>query len=425
MIATQVVMRNSDETFLRFLALIGRETWKREIDSIDKSQQQYPFVGAYRRDQYQLIHELERYAEIHASNGAVSERDIVARKLDYAVDFMTRTLSLVDMCDGDSQKNFVARVKGALRDLRALRGLELEMNTASHYTNLGSRVRWCELDDYTQEASTYDLLVENTQIGGLEIECKSFMEDTGQEIGRESAREVWDALVKVMPQVLENLSVGLGVSISVRGRFDSVLKSATQRAMLANRMLPDLSRVAGAEDIASTISAEYLDGVTVRIQQFDSLHLADLDLRDRTFGAQQSSRRIFGQLTNTTWSDGTTFFCEPSRRGGGAVIAALRSEEKDQFVEKVTRTAKAAAKRQLTGQRPGLLVLGLPVSSDELAQSSRLRLDAIAKRVFASEGCQHVTGVWFVAQSRPLSLGFRSRQMGSTIYRCMREDFVG
>jgi len=422
MITTRVVMSNGNKVFERFLGLVGRETWQKQIGKIERTQRQYPLVGAYRRDQYVLVRAIERYAEIFESKGAVSAHEIATEKLDCAVDFMTRILSLVDACDPESLNNFVGRVRNALRDLAALRGLELEMNTASYYTSQGFRVLWRELANSVPETKTYDLFVEDVADGGLEVECKSFMEDTGRQIGRESARELHGVLVKFLTPLLKHLSVGIAVSIAIPGRFDGVLKSYDQQATLARRILGAISPVVATEDMTPK-NHKYPDAVEVRIQRFDLGLLDDLDLRDKSFHELQRSRTMFGRLTATARLENATYFCEPLHEGQGALIIALHSEGDDQFVDKVARTAKETAKEQLTGQRPGLLVLGLPIPSADLARSSRSQLDQIAEKVFASDDCRHVIGVWFMGESRFLKHGVDSVEMGATTYRCTREAF--
>jgi hypothetical protein len=425
MITTQIVMSDGNCMFARFVAMIGRETWKKQIAWIERAQRQQPFVGAYRRDQYRLIQAIERYAEIFDSKGAVSEHEIVAEGLDCAVDFMTRVLSLADACDQESWDNFVGRVKNALRDLSALRGLELEMNTASYYTSQGFPVRWRELEEgYDPKSTTYDLFVEDVVDGGLEVECKSVMEDTGRQISRESARGLHGVLIKFLAPLLENLSVGVAVAISIPERFGKALKSYEQQATLAKEILTDISNIVAGENSASK-NHKYSNDVRVQIQRFDLSALNGLDLEDMSFYGAQQARVVFGRLTGTAWFDDTTYFCEPSHKGEGVLIVALRSEKPDQFVDKVARTAKDAAKMQLTGRGPGLLVLGLPISSVDLEKSSLSQLDQIAEKVFASEACRHVKGIWFTAESRVLRQGVSVREIGAKTYCCMREAFLG
>lgn len=72
-----------------------------------------------------------------------------------------------------------------------MRALQLEFTAGLHFSKLGHRLAWPELE---AGGGTYDLLVEDIGPAGLEVECKVVSEEKGRRISTRQALDFWNLM---------------------------------------------------------------------------------------------------------------------------------------------------------------------------------------------------------------------------------------
>ena len=149
-----------------------------------------------------------------------------------AASLAAQVLSFVDSCsDKVLAERFKARARAAIRNNPAdLRGLRLELMTATHFLRAGRKVSWPEMTvgEGAAEQRIYDLLIEDLGPRGLEIECKSFSEGKGRRIPRRQALEFfwllrsrhWKELSKISSGVVAVLTLEAGLPPSHAARVE-------------------------------------------------------------------------------------------------------------------------------------------------------------------------------------------------------------
>ena len=92
-----------------------------------------------------------------------------------------------------------------------MHGLRLELQAATHFTRRGKHVSWHRANN----AGTFDLLVDDLGLSGLEVECKSISDNKGRRIHRPDALNFWGTVWKDMSTVAQHLHTGMAVVLTV------------------------------------------------------------------------------------------------------------------------------------------------------------------------------------------------------------------
>lgn len=350
---------------------------------------------------------LEICAELIEQDGELNEYKIIGLKLQPLIAFMMQALSLYDACVEEQRDRFRSRIATALTDADEMRGLQLEMLVAAGIVMRGYSVRIPEIERPStgDQTRVYDILVENYGETGLEIECKAIGEDTGRKIRGDQARNFYECLRRKLDPVVEGLTKGIAVVVTVPDRFEDVLNTSQKQSALADH-------------ICANVRGETLDeafsGIDVVFQEFDpteSLAIA----ADGVISHQEAGRRIVDKITGTV--NRNVLVNLRSDLKGGAVVS-LRSIKSDRFAVQVTEIAREASSRQLSKTRPGVIVLGIEISDLAMREATQLptELDKIAKEFYRRDPRRHVATLGFLSQRATKLRGETSETIGASFY---------
>lgn len=387
MLALELETRDIPHIYERFAREIGESAWKGRVAALKREIKGNPFLKRLHEPESAIAFQLEQLRELHERHRGQPVQAHNDHSVFPAAALAAQVLSFVDSCsDKVLAERFKARVRAAIRNNPAdVRGLRLELMTATHFLRAGRKVSWPEMAarEGAAEERVFDLLVEDLGPQGLEIECKSFSEGKGRRIPRRQALEFfwllrsrhWKELSKIPDGVVAVLTLEAGLPPSHAARVEL-------GQLVASRMPVGQ----GGDDVP---------GAKVRITQFDP---------ERIPGGA-TPRDILDNLTGTTNKEAVMM----ETSVGGVVVAVLESEQDDTVMDGVVKTLKTSASGQFSGTRSAMMVAGLDgITPEQLLDIARQERDPEAfptalrlhaSRFLSAEGRDHVVGVAFLSSS--------------------------
>jgi hypothetical protein len=406
---TQIETADIPAVYRRFANVIGERSWKRRVNQMKAEIEGNHFLTHYLRNENDIAFGLERCGDLIERYGQVP-RHLEATRLVYpAISFAAQTLSMMDLATHVEAERLRKRVKGALNNPNGMRALRLELTVATHFARRGHRLEWPEMTG----DGTFDLLVPNLGGRGVEVECKSISDDKGRNIHRREALAFHHLLASELGATRKNLSAGLAVVLTVPSRLPSRHEECKA---LAKRV---------RQQIIIGQSARLDDGSDVRIAEFDLAQLGNV-ANDRR---PEVMREIVASITGTQNREAMIIGTEK----GGALAFVVESAENDDLLDATFRTLSDAARRQLTGKRPGMLIAGFDgLDGEQLLSIARQDNNALlhptalrirVSRFLSSQNRDHVVGVSFLSRSalRPVAEGIVDSG-GMTYYFPRRES---
>ncbi|MHA6913284.1 hypothetical protein ACQUJO_09125 [Ralstonia pseudosolanacearum] len=407
-IATQVDLSEASRIFQEFCTVIEDKHWRKCVKQQREHSKRNEFLRVHYAYKYELAFQLEACSRLVDRYGGFPPGAIEAQGLMPAVAFMRQVLSLLDGLRPDQQKALIGRVRGAFRNPDDMRALLMEFTVATYFTLRGNRVRWPEFEanDATLQGATFDLFVEDLGDNGLEVECKSASHDKGRSIHRATAFAFYERLRKELGDFARHLKTGLAVVVTVP---DAVPGAPSEQAELAKRVHRQL--VVGH-------STAFDDGVRISISDFEVSRLRDIGLQTDS----EDARAIVDAVTGTRNQSVLVI----GRRNVGALLLVLQSSKDDELLSAVFDTARKAARSQLSGARPGLLLLGFEgLEAEQLASLAQQDGDSTqaptaariaVSRFLSGDGRDHVVGVGFLSRSRLRRMGSGHFNSGGLTY---------
>jgi len=232
---------------------------------------------------------------------------------------------------------------------------------------------------------------------GVEVECKSVSDDKGRNIHRRDALEFHHLVIGDLAHIRKTLRIGLSVVLTVPGGLPT---RHADRQALAKRV---------RQQITIGNSARLEDGSDIRITEFDPARLGDI-VNDRRV---EVAREVIQDVTGTQNREGVLTVTD----AGGTLAFVVQSAVEDDFMDATFKTLSEAAKRQLSGTRPALLIAGFDGLDGEqltsIAQQDRdanqqpTALRIKVSRFLAADHRDHVVGVGFLSRGalRPVTDG--------------------
>ncbi|CAB3731828.1 hypothetical protein LMG22037_05646 [Paraburkholderia phenoliruptrix] len=388
---TDVYLSSAPRLFQRFVTVIEDRHWLRRVKLLKDHSKRNDFLRAHHASENAIAFQLNTCSELSKKYGHLRPEDVEQHGLMPALGIMTQVLSLQDGLPAPQRKALIGRVRGTLSNPEDMRAFQLEMMVATHFGLRGNLVRWPELepDHPTVRGATFDLLIEDIGESGLEVECKAVSHDKGRTIHRAGALTFYEELRHELAPLSGEIRTGLVVIVTVP---DALPAARDGQRELASRVHSQV--IAGS-------SATFDDGVQVRIEPFDMARLRDVEIRPDT----PAARAVVDSVTGTRNRGALVM----GRRNVGAILVVVQSMKDDSLMSAVFDTARVAARRQLTAQRPGIVLLGFNgIEADQLASIAQQDSDPsqppTAARVAVSEflgssGRAHVVGVGFLSRN--------------------------
>jgi len=247
-------------------------------------------------------------------------------------------------------------------------------------------------DQVAEGQRVFDLLIDDLGPLGLEVECKSFSEDTGRKITRRSALEFFWLVRSNHWRKLRTSPDGTAVVLTVENELPRAYKERVALAQLV-----------ASRALAGQVGVHEESGVSVQVSQFEPAKLG-ADLREGG-SRREHQRRVLDEVTGTVNKETVAM----STDAGGALVLAVQSKEDDTLMDNIVRTLKNSASSQFTTARAAMMVAGLEGLSanqmldigaqDQSPDALPTALRFHASRFLGSEGRDHIVGAAFLSSS--------------------------
>jgi hypothetical protein len=319
--------------FEEFSAWIGETAWRRRAIGVAADIRGHPHLKEYISEENAVALALTKCSEARKKYGGLPPALVNDRTLYSAFQLASQTLALCNSSPAVSRKALQGRIRGAFKNPDDLRALQLELSVATHFARRGLSVSWPEMSG----GGTFDMLVSGFGERVVEVECKLASIDKGRKIHRREALEALSFVQRKLDAIAANLRSGLVVVVTLPDRLPQKLRERQELlAAIAQSVLAGTSRTLAC-------------GTDIRIEGFDASKYPHL-------GPPLTSelRSDIDAITRTENRQAVIL----GRRGAGAMIVVLQSQIEDTFLQYVFNTMADAAKRQLSGQRAGLVLVG-------------------------------------------------------------------
>lgn len=330
-----------DQLFRQFRHVIGDSNWRQRVKKLEEEIRGNKFLRHYHPQENDIAYQLNHCSVLERQYGALPVGQMDLSPVYPALAFASHCLSTLERMDATNRTRAIGRIQGAFRNPEDMRALQLEFTAGLHFTKLGHRLSWPELKI---GGETYDLLVEDLGPTGLEVECKAISEEKGRRISTKYALEFWHLMQPDLMAATRGLHGGLSIVMTLP---DKLPTKHTERKELSKLV---------ARTILSGQTQEYPQ-VAISINDFDAQLLQGIDWNNAGEGARELIESITGTRNRQVMITGL--------KGGGAVICVIQSSQDDSLFDTIQKTVKRAATRQMTGTRPGMILLEFDGMSPE------------------------------------------------------------
>lgn len=394
--------------FSRFRELVDERSWLKRTAAIKAEIRGNRFLKDHLVEKNAIAFALATCSDLLHRYGAIPLQGTENRALYPAISFAAQVLSIVDLSPREQGRRFVRRVQGAFRNPEEMCAIRLEMMAATHFVRRGYSVVWPEME----KTGTFDLLVKDIGTNGLEVECKSISYDKGRKVHRREALEFFHLMKPQIESASRNLQSGLTIVLTVPDRLPTTIHEKNELARRVNHA------------VLAARSASFDDGSEIRISPFDMTALGSLDLE----GRQLLTRAVINDITGTHNREAMVI----GQNNGGAVIFVVQSMKDDTLLQYVFDTVSQSAKKQVSGVRPAMFLVGLDnIGAQELLEVAKQDFDPLqpptairvaTSKFLASPDRDHVVGVGFLSGSALTPKQHGVIDSGGTAYHFPKHD---
>lgn len=382
MLLTQLSAAQIPAVYQEFADFVGENHWRNRVSQLEAEIRGNRFLGNFLRKENALAYQLEELAELRRRFGSVPIMEVNNQQRYASMAFAAQVLSIVQSLPAPFAQQFRRRVHDALKKPEAMRGLRLELSAATHFSRRSTELTWPEMSSL----GTFDLLVPELGPNGLEVECKSIGEDKGRRIHKREALDFYNLLRPHTKSLLADLRIGISAVLTLPGRLP---EKHSQRVALAQ---------AFAKAIYKRDSGPLVQGAEARIIEFDVAELGEIYGGHVSAYARAALERISHTHNRETVVIGS--------QTGGALALTLQSEQDDTLLKAVFDTLSDSARRQFSGQRGAIFVVGLSgIEGDQLLELAKSdhsgtpsALQLAVSQFLSGGGRDHVVGVSFLSE---------------------------
>ncbi len=322
-----------DQLFRRFRHIIGDSNWRQRVKKLEEEIRGNKFLRHHLLQENDIAYQLNQCSNLECQYGTLPVNRLDLSSVYPALAFVSHCLSTLDSMDSENRTRAIGRIQGAFRNPEDMRALQFEFTVGLHFAKLDHRLAWPDRED---GGDTYDLLVEDIGPKGLEVECKAVSEEKGRRISTRQALEFWNLMQRDLLDATRGQHGGLSIVITLPGKLPI---SFAERAKLSKHVAKAIS--SGQNQICPQAA--------ISIHNFDAQLLTGIDWNN----AGPRARELIESITGTTNRQAMV----TGLKSGGAVICVIQSNEDDSLFDAIQKTAKRAATKQLTANRPGLILL--------------------------------------------------------------------
>lgn len=320
----------------------------------------------------------------------------------HALTFAAQVCELASKAIEDASKtSYIKRVIGAFKNPHDMRALAFEHLTALSLYKQGATIFW---PDESTGTGTYDLLVTTQEGIEFEVECKSNSPDKGRAITVEESTGFFNRLLPRLP-VSQQAGEAFLLKVSIPGRLP--------------KSIPDLD----------LLVAEVLEACNANTCETEGGLFIDRRVMNAPFLLQSTSDLIL-QTGITTLADEAFGAAEGYRliavRNRSAICLEISSGREARIFKAMWETAKHAVQNQMTGNRPGCLVMRLEglkrAEMVRLAEEAPSPLLVFATKVLSDPRHQHLACVAFISGSDVVQIGDTQQTEQSVSYVVDQRD---
>lgn len=400
--------------FARFREAVVERHWTKRVTDINSEARGHPHLRDYLLEENAIAFALDRCSTQVSQHRTIPHND---RTLYPAFRLAAQTLSLLDKTSAQQAKRLIRRIHGAFVNPEDMRAIQLEFAITTHFLRRGHSISWPEMEG----SERFDLRVHGIGPDGLEVECKSASDNKGRKIHRRDALVIHHLIRERLERMANRLNSGLAVVLTVPDRLPVAFRARQQLAEAVARAV-----LVGK----STSVAEESD---VRLSEFDVARYPEL-------GPPMSPqlRQDIDEITGTRNREAMLL----GRKGAGALVFVVQSRQEDALLRYVFDSVSEAAKKQLSGKRGGIVLVGLEgISVDEPVLTAQQDMSPTEKptamriavsKFLNSATTDHLVGVGFLSRDELAPKeGSHVSSRGSAYYfpktesRFWHEDYSG
>jgi hypothetical protein len=426
MLTVELDVRAIPAVHSRFSRLIGEQHWGKRTDLLKSEIRGNPFLEHLLVQENAIAFQLERLSQLLAAHGPAPPTAYDDETIYEGASFAAQVLSVLNASDDKTGARLMRRVHGALKNPDDMRGFRLELKAATHFIRAGRKVAWPELNGSGTDGSqgTYDLLIEDVGLGGLELECKSFSEQVGRRVTRRHALDFYGLVKRHHWEQLLQLRHGMLGVLTVPDRIPT---GQVRRRALAD----DLAR----RVLFCSDGLYDIEGGHIRIGHFDPLRLTEIAAGAPKRRGRQILDEISGTRNREVMVVGT--------QAGGACMMVVQSARDDGVLDSMFATLSDSAGRQFSKTRAAMFFAALEgLDADQVLDLGRgdqlpgASPSSLWRRVSAflePATRDHLVGVCFASASsiRPTAIpgvvdsGGSAYNFPRRTSRFWSEDFLG
>jgi hypothetical protein len=297
--------------------------------------------------------------------------------VQHAMSFAAQICEIVDRAPEAGKKGYIGRVRGAFTNAAEMRAIRFEHLTALALYRQGCQIEWPETSNGPER---FDILVTDSEGDTFEVECKSCSPDKGRAITEHQATQFFRHLLESLEVVVKPAEVVM-LKVRVPKRLPT---SEKELATLAGEIVQVLNAGASSTAHGVLLAAHRYDAPLATISEMSpKAVMGEVNfLASRAFGSVEG-HRAFKYLPTTS----------------AVLCVEVCSGRSPEFFDAAWNTAKHAIQAQMTGTRPGCLVLRLEgMDKQALEQFAQERPNALAwfaTKVLRDDRHQHLTCLAF------------------------------
>lgn len=378
-----------------FVALFdGQKPWLKTVEKLQLQISANPYSQFQIRRENRIAYGLATFED----RGMDRIDDESWTEVQHAMIFAAQVCEIVEQAtDGKGRDAYIKRIRGAFANPNELRAIRFEHLAAIALYREGASIQWPEI---TGGADRFDILATDVNGNVIEVECKSCSPDKGRAITEQASAQFFPYMIESLQAIAEP-----GELIMVKVRLPKRLPTATED-------LVDLAaRVSMAIHAEESLAQ---DNVSIECHRYEMW----------LQGAANDPARVNKSINERAsldfnGSEGHRMisYCPDDLTG---YCIEVCSDRPHSFFEAAWKTAKHAIQNQMSGTRPGMLVLRLEGLGTEalarLAEEEQNNLAKFATIVLLDERHQHLVAVAFVSDETMNETTYASLKPQSSTY---------
>lgn len=387
---TDIRMDDFPKIYSDLVHHFAHKPWMKRVEVLQYQVKANPLMEDWIRLVNQIAYGLVEFATF----GLGAAYGMHWESVKHAMAFAAQVLAILDISTPDGARKVIARVDGALRKPDTMRGIEFEFSVATHLSRMGCSIEWMEED---KPGKNFDMLVNVPGMGLVDFECKTLASDTGEAIPEDIALEF---IKRLMPWALKSLP-------DLPQHFYAI--SITMESAIP-------SNVAEQELLAIAVG-EALERTDHHLQGICRIELRGGGMGSLPAGLEKES---LGSLSNFLLGDQPSHQVITELSDGSHLAIRVGCVIPSTLDEQMKDKAKKAVRKQMSGKRPGCLVMRVErhTAEDLTAEAGAEENDLfnLAKYLCEHAKHPHLAGVVFVSAPALIRLDSTSESGQSCTY---------